>query len=36
LHEVLLADLRAAALLGMDDSAFDGSHVWALKGISGG
>lgn len=32
LHEVLLADLRKASLLGMEDSAIDGSHVRALKG----
>ncbi|GHA90510.1 hypothetical protein GCM10010305_37680 [Streptomyces termitum] len=32
LHEVLLADLRKAGLLGMDDAAVDGSHVRAFKG----
>lgn len=32
LHEVLLAELRTADLLEMDDSAIDGSHVRALKG----
>ena len=32
LHEVLLAELRAAGLLDMDDAAVDGSHVRALKG----
>jgi transposase len=32
LHEVLLADLRKAGLLEMDDAAVDGSHVRALKG----
>ncbi|KQV14877.1 transposase [Kitasatospora sp. Root187] len=32
LHEALLAELRAAGLLEMDDSAIDGSHVRALKG----
>lgn len=32
LHEVLLADLRRAGLLEMDDAAVDGSHVRALKG----
>ncbi|WP_162257909.1 MULTISPECIES: IS5 family transposase [unclassified Kitasatospora] len=31
LHEALLAELRAAGLLEMDDSAIDGSHVRALK-----
>ncbi|MCX4641977.1 MULTISPECIES: IS5 family transposase [unclassified Streptomyces] len=31
LHEVLLAELRAAGLLDMDDAAIDGSHVRALK-----
>ncbi|MFF8717531.1 IS5 family transposase [Streptomyces sp. NPDC015184] len=31
LHEVLLAELRAAGLLDMDDAAVDGSHVRALK-----
>jgi len=31
-HEVLLAELRAAVLLDMDDAAVDGSHVRALKG----
>lgn len=34
LHEVLLADLRKAGLLEMDDAAVDGSHVRALKGGS--
>lgn len=32
LHEALLAELRAANLLEMDDAAIDGSHVRALKG----
>ncbi len=32
LHEVLLAELRAAGLLDLDDAAVDGSHVRALKG----
>jgi len=32
LHEVLLAELRKASLLDMEDSAIDGSHVRALKG----
>jgi transposase len=32
LHEVLLAELRAAGLLEIDDAAIDGSHVRALKG----
>ncbi|GGV24092.1 hypothetical protein GCM10010495_44750 [Kitasatospora herbaricolor] len=32
LHEVLLAELRVAGLLEMDDAAIDGSHVRALKG----
>jgi len=32
LHEVLLAELRAAGLLDMDDAAVDGSHVRAPKG----
>lgn len=32
LHEILLAELRAAGLLDMDDAAVDGSHVRALKG----
>jgi transposase len=32
LHEVLLAELRAAGLLDMDDAAIDASHVRALKG----
>lgn len=36
LLEVLLAELRAAGLLDMDDAAIDGSHVRALKDISGG
>ena len=30
LHEVLLAELRTAGLLDMDDAAVDGSHVRAL------
>ncbi|GAA3483219.1 hypothetical protein GCM10018966_077510 [Streptomyces yanii] len=33
LHEVLLAELRAAGLLDMDDAAVNGSHVRALKGV---
>ncbi|MGW2189386.1 IS5 family transposase [Streptomyces sp. NPDC001719] len=32
LQEVLLAELRGACLLEMDDAAVDGSHVRALKG----
>jgi hypothetical protein len=32
LHEILLAELRRAGLLDMDDFAIDGSHVRALKG----
>jgi transposase len=32
LHEVLLAELRKAGLLDMDNAAIDGSHVRALKG----
>lgn len=32
LHEVLLAELREAGLLDMDDAAIDRSHVRALKG----
>lgn len=32
LHEMLLAELRAAGLLEMDDVAVDGSYVRALKG----
>lgn len=32
LHEMLLAEPRAAGLLEMDDAAVDGSHVRALKG----
>lgn len=32
LLEVLLAELRVAGLLDMDDAAIDGSHVRALKG----
>lgn len=32
LQEVLLAELREAGLLDMDDAAIDGSHVRALKG----
>lgn len=32
LHEILLAELRAAGLLQMDEAAVDGSHVRALKG----
>ncbi|WP_162869973.1 IS5 family transposase [Kitasatospora cineracea] len=31
LHELLLAELRSAGLLEMDDCAIDGSHVRALK-----
>ncbi|GHJ98098.1 hypothetical protein SNE510_76170 [Streptomyces sp. NE5-10] len=34
LHEVLLAELRKAGLLDMDDATIDGSHVRALKGGS--
>ncbi|MFF3663526.1 IS5 family transposase [Streptomyces olivochromogenes] len=36
LHEVLLAELRAAGLLDMDDAAVDGSHVRALRGAHTG
>ncbi|KWX05871.1 transposase [Carbonactinospora thermoautotrophica] len=32
LHEVLLAELRAAGLLDMEHAAIDGSHIRALKG----
>ncbi len=32
LHEILLAELRNAGLLDMDDAAIDGSHARALKG----
>jgi transposase len=32
LHEVLLAELRAAGILDLDRCAVDGSHVRALKG----
>ncbi|AKZ53630.1 hypothetical protein SAM23877_0581 [Streptomyces ambofaciens ATCC 23877] len=32
LHEILLAELRKAGLLDMEDAAVDGSHVRALKG----
>ena len=32
LHAELLAELRKAGLLEMDDCAVDGSHVRALKG----
>ncbi len=32
LHEVLLAELRKAGLLDMDDCAIDGSHIRALEG----
>lgn len=32
LHEVLLAELRKAGLLDVDDCAIDGSHIRALKG----
>ncbi|GHG13746.1 hypothetical protein GCM10017667_54680 [Streptomyces filamentosus] len=32
LHEVLLAELRKAGLLDMDDYAIDGPHIRALKG----
>lgn len=32
LHAALLAELRRADLLGLDDCAVDGSHVRALKG----
>lgn len=31
LHEVLLAALRKAGLLDMDDAAIDGSHAWAAS-----
>lgn len=36
LHAVLLAELRSRSALEMDDCAVDGSHVRALKDISGG
>lgn len=36
LHAELLAELRKTGLLEMDDCAIDGSHVRALKDISGG
>ncbi len=32
LHEILLAELRKAGLLGMEDAAIDGSHVRVLNG----
>jgi hypothetical protein len=32
LHELLLAELRAAGLLDLDRMAVDASHVHALKG----
>ncbi|MBB5110101.1 transposase [Streptomyces spectabilis] len=32
LHENLLAELRKAGVLDMNDAAVDGSHVRALKG----
>ena len=32
LHAALLAELRRADLLDMDDFAIDGSHIRALKG----
>jgi transposase len=32
LHEILLAELRRAGLLDMEDAAVDASHVRALKG----
>ncbi|WP_189272096.1 transposase [Kitasatospora griseola] len=32
LHEVLLAELRMAGLLELDDAAIDGSHVFADRG----
>ncbi len=32
LHDVLLAELRKAGLLDMDDYTIDGSHIRALKG----
>jgi transposase len=32
LHTALLAELRRADLLDMDDCAIDGSHIRALKG----
>ena len=32
LHELLLAELRAAGILDLDRCAVDGSHVRALKG----
>ncbi len=34
-HKVLLAELRKAGLLDMEDAAVDGSHVRALADISG-
>ena len=30
LHAALLSELHRAGLLDLDDSAVDGSHVWAL------
>lgn len=36
LHAALLTELRQAELVELDDCAVDGSHVWALKDISGG
>ncbi|KUN81167.1 transposase [Streptomyces bungoensis] len=32
LHEILLAELRKAGVLDMEDVAVDGSHIRALKG----
>ncbi len=34
LHEALLAELRAAGLLDLDDASIDASHIRALKGGS--
>ncbi|CAM5272335.1 hypothetical protein STANM309S_06421 [Streptomyces tanashiensis] len=36
LHAVLLAELRRVDSLDLDDCSVDGSHVRALKDISGG
>ncbi|MFF1474978.1 transposase, partial [Streptomyces mirabilis] len=36
LHAALLSELRRAGLLNLDDCSVDGSHVRALKDISGG
>ncbi|GHG04406.1 hypothetical protein GCM10017667_38640 [Streptomyces filamentosus] len=36
LHAALLIELRRADLLDLDDCSMDGSHVRALKDLSGG